>query len=159
MIARGTVIGMLARICVRPKCRALPYRFNKIVKVQASAPVINFKTIPKRTSGLYRYSAQQSSPKSVKKKTDLLTSLVLRFSGPIAVNVSTDVAVNDMSMHALRKMKDLEEGILWIGEAFLTVLQPPLVVIQGNLAAVRYRDQIVQPHAIPRIRRRNLPLQ
>jgi transposase len=35
----------------------------------------------------------------------------------------------------------------------------PLVVIDGTLTAVRYRDVILQPHAVPFVRRHNLVLQ
>ncbi len=38
-------------------------------------------------------------------------------------------------------------------------VKTPLVVIQGNLTAVRYRDQVPRPHVLPLIRQRNLTLQ
>ena len=35
----------------------------------------------------------------------------------------------------------------------------PLVVIQGNLTAVRYRDQVLMPHVLPLINAHNLTFQ
>ena len=37
-------------------------------------------------------------------------------------------------------------------------LKPQLVVIGGNLAAVRYRDEILRPHVIPFLQQHNLTL-
>ena len=35
----------------------------------------------------------------------------------------------------------------------------PLVVIQGNLTAVRYRDQVLMPHVLPLVNAHNLTFQ
>ena len=39
------------------------------------------------------------------------------------------------------------------------VVKTPLVVIQGNLTAVRYRDQVLMPHVLPLVNAHNLTFQ
>ena len=38
-------------------------------------------------------------------------------------------------------------------------VKTPLVVIQGNLTAVRYRDQVLMPHVLPLVNAHNLTFQ
>ena len=38
-------------------------------------------------------------------------------------------------------------------------VKTPLVVIQGNLTAVRYRDQVLMPHVLPLVNAHNLMFQ
>ena len=38
-------------------------------------------------------------------------------------------------------------------------VKTPLVVIQGNLTAVRYRDQVLMPHVFPLVNAHNLTFQ
>ena len=38
-------------------------------------------------------------------------------------------------------------------------VKTPLVVIQGNLTAVRYRDQVLMPHVLPLVNAQNLTFQ
>ena len=38
-------------------------------------------------------------------------------------------------------------------------MKTPLVVIQGNLTAVRYRDQVLMPHVLPLVNAHNLTFQ
>ena len=38
-------------------------------------------------------------------------------------------------------------------------VKTPLVVIQGNLTAVRYRDHVLMPHVLPLVNAHNLTFQ
>ena len=71
-----------------------------------------------------------------------------RFSGQICDNECIDVLVSDILTLAYEKATDLGEGgsvMVWGGISH--GVKTPLVVIQGNLTAVRYQDQVLMPPA------------
>ena len=83
-----------------------------------------------------------------------------RFSGQIGDNECIDVLVSDILTLAYEKSTDLGEGgsvMVWGGISH--GVKTPLVVIQGNLTAVRYRDQVLMPHVLPLVNAHNLTFQ
>ena len=66
--------------------------------------------------------------------------------------VCTDIAENALPMPVLSNGIGLGVDPLWSGEALLTV-------VAGNMTAVRYRDEILRPVAVPLVQQRNLILQ
>ena len=47
--------------------------------------------------------------------------------------------------------------MVWGGISY--VVKRPLVVIQGNVTALRYRDQVLMPHVLPLVNAYNLTFQ
>ena len=82
------------------------------------------------------------------------------FSGQIGNNECMDVLVSDILTLAYEKLTDLGEGgsvMVWGGISH--GVKMPLVVIQGNLTAVRYWDQVLMPHILPLVNAHNLTFQ
>ena len=95
-----------------------------------------------------------------------------RFCGQIGDNECIDVLVSDILTLAYEKSTDLGECVcVWggggggggvrngLGWDFSHGVKTPLVVIQGNLTAVRYRDQVLMPHVLPLVNAHNLTFQ
>ena len=85
-----------------------------------------------------------------------------RFSCQIGDNECIDVLVSDILTLAYEKSADLGEGVgvsvmVWGGISH--GVKTPLVVIQGNLTAVRYQDQVLMPHVLPLVTAHNLTFQ
>ena len=49
-----------------------------------------------------------------------------------------------------------EGGSVMVWDGISHGVKTPLVVIQGNLTAVRYRDQVLMPHVLPLVNAHNL---
>ena len=76
-----------------------------------------------------------------------------RFSGQIGILVS------DILTLAYEKSTDLGEGVRNGLGGISHRVKTPLVVIQGNLTAVRYWDQVLMPHVLPLVNAHNLTFQ
>ena len=63
--------------------------------------------------------------------------------------VCTDVAENALPTPVLSNGIGLEVAPLW----------SQLIIVAGNMTAVRYRDEILRPVAVPLVQQRNLILQ
>ena len=66
--------------------------------------------------------------------------------------VCTDVAENALPTPVLSNGIGLGVAPLWSGES-------QLIIVAGNMTAVRYRDEILRPVAVPLVQQRNLILQ
>ena len=93
-----------------------------------------------------------------------------RFSGQIGDNECIGVLVSDILTLAYEKSTDLGEVLVgwgWgggrvrngLGWDFSHGVKTPLVVIQGNLTAVCYRDQVLMLHVLPLVNAHNLTFQ
>ena len=90
-----------------------------------------------------------------------------RFSGQIGDNECIDVLVSDILTLASEKSTDFAGGggggggggsvMVWGGISH--GVKTPLVVIQGNLTDVRYRDQVLMPHILSLVNAHNLTFQ
>ena len=70
----------------------------------------------------------------------------------------TDVAENALPTPVLSNRIGLGVAPLWSGEALLTGIKSQLIIVVGNMTAVRYRDEILRPVAVPLVQQRNLIL-
>ena len=75
-------------------------------------------------------------------------------------NECINVLVSDILTLAYEKATGFGEGgsvMVWGGISH--GVKTPLVVIHGNLTAVRYRDQVLMPHVLPLVNAHNLTFQ
>ena len=82
-----------------------------------------------------------------------------RFSGQICDNECIDVLVSDILTLAYEVHRFGGGGSVMVWGGISHGVKTPLVVIQGNLTAVRYRDQVLMPHALPLVNAHNLTFQ
>ena len=73
--------------------------------------------------------------------------------------VCTDVAENALPTPVLSNGIGFGVAPLWSGEALLDGIKSQLIIVAGNMTAVRYRDEILRPVAVPLVQQRNLILQ
>ena len=73
--------------------------------------------------------------------------------------VCTDVVANGLPTLAFSRGIDMGEGRLWYGEGFRIGVKSPLIVVPGNLTAVRYRDEILRPVAVPLVQKHQITFQ
>ena len=90
---------------------------------------------------------------------DWLTAMSrdFRFTGQIGDNECIDVLVSDILTLAYENFGGAGSVMVWGGISH--GVKTPLVVIQGNLTAVRYRDQVLMPHVLPLVNAHNLTFQ
>ena len=67
--------------------------------------------------------------------------------------------MSDILTLAYEKSTDLGEGVRNGLGGISPGVKTPLVVIQGNRTAVRYRDQMLIPHVLPLVNVHNLTFQ
>ena len=67
--------------------------------------------------------------------------------------------MSDSLTLAYEKSTDLGEGVRNGLGGISHGVKTPLVVIQGNLTVVRYRDQVLMPHVLPLGNAHNLTFQ
>ena len=72
--------------------------------------------------------------------------------------VCTDVVGNGLPTLAFSRGIDTGEGRFWYGEGFRMV-KSPLIVVPGNLTAVRYRDEILRPVTVPLVQQHQMTFQ
>ena len=82
-----------------------------------------------------------------------------RFSGQIGDNECVDVFVSDILTLAYEVDRFGRGGSVMVWDGISHGVETPLVVIQGNLTAVRYRDQLLMPHVLPLVNAHNLAFQ
>ena len=82
-----------------------------------------------------------------------------RFSGQIGNNECIDVLVSDILTLVYEKSTDLGEGVRNGLGGISHGVKMPLVVIQGNLTAVLYGDQVLMPNVLPLVSAHNLTFQ
>ena len=82
-----------------------------------------------------------------------------RFSSQIGDNECIELLVSDILTLAYEKSTDLGEWSVMVWGGISHGVKTPLVVIQGNLTAVFYRDQVLMPHVLTLVNVHNLTFQ